>query len=322
MNALLVLAALLAAGAAWQRLELARAARAPLARGRMADAGGFRLRIAESGAAHAGPTVLLECGIAGPTSASWAWVQRGVAEFAPVVSYDRAGLGRSDEGPLPRDGRAMARELRAALAGAGIPGPFVFTGHSFGGLVARFFVDEFPADVAGVVLVESSHPRQMDAAGLRLWHDGVRVLLALSPLLTGIGLVRAIVRVAPLPAMRLPEPERSEQLGHQSSARHWRGVAREFDAWLPRTAPQAAACGTFGSRPLVVLTAGGSAAHYPGWAACQADLVRLSDDAVHRVVPGADHALMITDPRQSRAVVDAIRDVAAAVRERRPLAKH
>ena len=287
----------------------------------MVDAGGFRLRVVASGASHPGPAVVLECGIAGPTSASWAWVQRGVAEFAPVVSYDRAGLGLSDEGPLPRDGRAIARELRATLANAGIPGPFVFVGHSFGGLVARLFTREFSDDVAGLVLAESSHPRQMEQAGLRLWHDGVRVLLRCAPLLTGLGLVRAIVRLAPLPATRLPEPERSEQLGHQSSARHWRGVEREFDSWLASTAPQAAACGTLGSRPLVVLTAGGSATHDPGWAGYQADLAGLSSDSERRLVPGGDHALLVTDPRQSRAVVDAIRDVVAAVRERRPLAR-
>lgn len=310
--------ALLGAGAVWQRVALARTARRPLARGRFADAGGFRLRIVPAGGSHPAPTVLLECGIAGPTSASWAWVQRGVAEFAPVISYDRAGLGLSDAGPTPRDGRAIGRELRVALANAGIPGPFVFVGHSFGGLVARVFTDEFPGDVAGLVLVESSHPRQMEQTALRLWHDGVLVLLRLAPLLTGLGLVRAVVSVAPLPAMRLPEPERSEQLGHQSSARHWRGVAREFDAWLARTAPQAAACGTFGSRPLVVLTAAGSAAHYPGWAGYQAELAKLAAGGEHRVVPGADHALLVTDPEQSRAVVEAIRDVVAAVRARRP----
>ena len=284
----------------------------------MVDAGGFRLRVVASGASHPGPAVVLECGIAGPTSASWAWVQRGVAEFAPVVSYDRAGLGLSDEGPLPRDGRAIARELRATLANAGIPGPFVFVGHSFGGLVARLFTREFADDVAGLVLAESSHPRQMEQAGLRLWHDGVRVLLRCAPLLTGLGLVRAIVRLAPLPATRLPEPERSEQLGHQSSARHWRGVAREFDAWDSRTSPEAAGC-TLGARPLVVLTAGESARHYPGWAGFQAELARLSSDAVHRVVPGADHALLVVNEAQSRALVEAVRDVLAAVRERRPL---
>lgn len=284
------------------------------------DAGGLRLRIVPAGGSRPGPAVLLECGIGGPTSASWAWVQRGVEPFAPVVSYDRAGLGRSDEGPLPRDGRAMAGELRAALAAAGIAGPFVFVGHSFGGLLARIYTDLFPADVAGVVLVESSHPRQMEQAGLRLWHDTVRALLWAAPALTGLGIVRAVVRVAPLPATRLPEPERSEQLAHQSGARHWRGVAREFDAWLARTAPQAGACGTLGARPLVVLTAEGSAKGYPGWAGYQAELARLSTDGVHRVVPGADHALLVTDRAQSLAIVEAIRDVVNAVRERRPLA--
>lgn len=316
----LALALAVAAGAAWQRAALAREARRPLARGALVDAGGHRLRVAAAGAGQPGPAVVLECGIAGPTSASWAWVLRGVAEFAPVVACDRAGLGLSDEGPLPRDGRTIARELRAALERAGVAGPYVLVGHSFGGLVARVFTDAFPAEVAGVVLVDSSHPEQMRRRRLRLWRDGVRAMLRAAPLAAGTGLLRALVALFPVPAKRLPEPERSEQLAFLSGARHWRGVAREFDAWGPLTSPQAAACGSLGSRPLVVLTAGESARHYPGWAGFQADLARLSAGAVHRVVPGADHALLVVDEAQSRAVVEAIRDVVLAVRGRRPLA--
>lgn len=283
------------------------------------DAGGFRLWLVASGAEKPGPTVLLECGIAGPTSASWGWVQRGVEAFAPVVSYDRAGLGRSDPAPLPRDGRSMVRELRAALAGAGHDGPFVLVGHSFGGLLARLFADAYPGDVAGVVLVDSSHPRQAARGGLRLWHVCMQGAVGLARWAAHVGLLRALARVAPLPLRHLPEPERSEQRGHYARASHWQGVAREFDAWSPHTTPQVEACASLGARPLVVLTAGLSARHYPGWSACQADLAGLSSDAVHRVVPGADHARVVLDREQSRAVVAAIRDVLVAVRAGRPL---
>lgn len=318
---LLALAASLAAGASWQRLALAREARRPLARGRFVDAPGVRLRVAASGEARPGPVVVLDCGIAGPTSASWAWVQRGVAAFAPVVSYDRAGLGLSGPGALPRDGRTLARELRAALAAAGQAPPFVLVGHSFGGLLARLFADEFPGDVAGVVLVDSSHPRQARRAGLRLWHELMHAALRLAPWAAHAGLMRALAALAPLPTRRLPEPERSEQLGHYARPSHWRGACREFDAWRPLTNAQVESCGRLGDRPLVVLTAGLSARHYPGWAERQAELAGLSSDAVHRVAAGADHALLVLDEVQSQAVVEAVRDVVAAVRGRRPLAR-
>jgi hypothetical protein len=69
----------------------------------------------------------------------------------------------------------------------------------------------------------------------------------------------------------------------------------------------------------VVLTAGLSLKHWPGWTGFQAELARLSTDAEHRVFPDADHALLVVDEIQSREVVKAVRDVVTAVREGRPL---
>lgn len=317
---LLAIAGLLAAVALWHRLSLARELRLPLASGRMVDAGGFRVRIVSEGESHPGPTVVLECGIAGPTSASWAWVRRGVQRFAPVVAYDRAGLGRSEPGPLPRDGRTIARELHAALASAGIAPPYIIVGHSFGGLIARIFTAEFPADVVGIVLVDSTHPQQLWRPGIRHWHDGVRALLKVAPFSTALGLMRAVVQFTAVPAKHLPEPERTEQLGILSGESHWRGVAREFASWRSLTSPQASACVSLGPRPLVVLTAGLSIKHWPGWTGFQAELARLSPDAEHRLIPGADHALLVVHEAESRAVIEAVRDVVTAVREHRPLA--
>lgn len=323
MTALLLsLAGLLiavAALAAWHRFSLAKELRRPLASGRMVDAGGFQLRMVSEGESQPGPTVVLECGIAGPTSASWAWVRRAVQQFAPVVSYDRAGLGASEPGSLPRDGRTIARELRTALANAGVAPPYVFVGHSFGGLVARIFTAEFPDDVVGVVLVDSTHPHQLRRAGISHWYDSVHALLRLAPIASELGLVRAIVRLTQIPPKHLPEPERAEHFGYLSGARHWRGVAREFGSWRTLTAAQAAACESLGSRPLVVLTAGLSLQQWPGWPGFQAEIARLSSDAEQRVFPAADHALLVVNEIQSRVVVQAVLDVVTAVRERRPL---
>ena len=316
---LLAFAGLLAAGAIWHRLSLARELRRPLASGRMVDAGGHQVHLVTEGESQPGPTVVLECGIAGPTSASWAWVRRGVERFAPVVAYDRAGLGRSEPGPLPRDGRTIARELRAALANAGIAPPYVFVGHSFGGLIARIFTAEFPADVVGVVLVDSTHPQQLRRPVISHWYDSVRALLKVEPVASALGIVRAIIQLTHVPARNLPEPERTEQLGYLSGESHWRGVEREFDSWATLTAPQAAACTSLGPRPVVVITAGLSIKHWPGWTGFQAELARLSPDAEQRLFPGADHALLVVDETQSREVVKAVHDVVTAVRERRPL---
>jgi pimeloyl-ACP methyl ester carboxylesterase len=73
-----------------------------------------------------------------------------------VCVYDRAGTGASGAGPSPRTPLHMVRELHLLLTRARLPGPYVLVGHSFGGLLVRFFAATYPHDVAGMVLVDSS----------------------------------------------------------------------------------------------------------------------------------------------------------------------
>lgn len=54
------------------------------------------------------------------------------------------------------------RELRGLLDGSGVGRPFVLVGHSAGGLYVREYALEHPEDVAGIVLIESSSPQQID----------------------------------------------------------------------------------------------------------------------------------------------------------------
>src|SRR5688572_27011840 len=127
--------------------------------GRLVDVGGFRLHVLESGDPSASPTVILDAGMVS-FSSNWAWVQPELAKVTRVVAYDRAGLGWSDPGPKPRDAGQSARELHVALQRMGITGPFVLAGHSYGGLAVRAFAALYPDEVAGMVLVDGSHPDQ------------------------------------------------------------------------------------------------------------------------------------------------------------------
>lgn len=120
-------------------------------------------------------TVVFENGAGAPLE-TWGKVQPDVSGFARTVSYDRAGIGLSDEGPLPRDGRRIAGELRRALLSAGIAPPYILVGASFGGPYIRVFAGVYPDDVAGMVLVDPTPDNQRfdDAAGvpaLESWPD-------------------------------------------------------------------------------------------------------------------------------------------------------
>jgi pimeloyl-ACP methyl ester carboxylesterase len=112
----------------------------------------MRMLVSGSGAS----TVVFENGL-GPPLEMWGKVQPHVSRFARTVTYDRAGVGLSDDGPLPRDGQQIVRELRFALRAAGLPPPYVLVGASLGGLYIRVFAGTYPEEVSGMVLVDPTH---------------------------------------------------------------------------------------------------------------------------------------------------------------------
>ena len=116
--------------------------------------GGRAMRMLVSGTGES--TVVFENGL-GPPLEMWGKVQPHVSRFARTLTYDRAGVGLSDDGPSPRDGQQIARELRDALRAAGLPPPYVLVGASLGGLYIRVFAGTYPEDVSGMVLVDPTH---------------------------------------------------------------------------------------------------------------------------------------------------------------------
>jgi pimeloyl-ACP methyl ester carboxylesterase len=122
--------------------------------GKLVDVGGYRLHLNCIG--KSGTTIVLISG-AGDFSFDWGLVQSGVSRFARVCSYDRAGLAWSDSGPTPRTMRQDAYELHTLLKAARIKAPYVLVGHSIGGLIARVYAGQYPDEVVGMVLVDSTH---------------------------------------------------------------------------------------------------------------------------------------------------------------------
>jgi pimeloyl-ACP methyl ester carboxylesterase len=91
----------------------------------------------------------------------WAKVFTEIQRSTRILMHDRAGLGSSDGSDLPRGSVEMVRDLRAILSAAHVQPPYVLVGHSIGGLNVQTFAAQFPREVAGVVLVDSSHPDQV-----------------------------------------------------------------------------------------------------------------------------------------------------------------
>ena len=312
---------LAATGAAFEAIAATRDAAAYPPPGRLVDVGGHRLHISCLGTDS--PTVVFESGLAN-MSADWANIQPRAAATSRACAYDRAGIGWSDDGPQPRDPRRIAQELHTLLTTAGVPGPYVLVGQSFGGLYVRTFADLFPEDIAGMVLVDASHPD--------MWARAPAELTAAMVPSTGMGL--AYRGLAHLGFNRLTSSFPADcglSPQHCGEERAWTVSARKTDAYVaemgaPDRDAQVRATRTVGDRPLVVLTATDHANEFgpyaaevaPLWQQMQAELAALSTNSSHYVVEGATHSSL--QLKDADTTSTAIAHVVQAVRRGQPLA--
>jgi pimeloyl-ACP methyl ester carboxylesterase len=111
------------------------------------------------------PTVVFESGW-GDWAPAWSVVQPRISKWTRACSYDRAGAGFSDPGPMPRTSVRIADELHAALHHAGVAGPYILVGSSFGGDPVRTFADRYMREVAGLVLVDAD-PDDLEPEAMR-----------------------------------------------------------------------------------------------------------------------------------------------------------
>ena len=258
------------------------------------------------------PTVVLFNGL-GEFSASWARIVDGTAPTTRVCAYDRPGQGWSDDLAEPQDAAAATEDLHALLEAAGETGPFVLVGHSIGGPYALTYADQYPDEVAGMVLLDSTSPHQFDAIpSYPRTYAMMRRAYGVMPTLARLGLG------ALLEGSHLPADEAGPVDDMNASPRAGRN-GRDEVSMLPEVFRQAQRLTTLGDRPLVVLTSSASAHDTGGWTAAQNQLAALSSDVVHSVVD-ASHQGMVEDPAGAAASIEAITSVVRAVRNDTPLA--
>lgn len=125
----------------------------------MVDVGGRKLACTRYG--KGAPTVVLVSGFRAPQR-YWNPVIPALAEVTTVVAYDRPGIGESELGTAPNHGAQAAADLHRLLAVLAVPKPYVVVGHSYGGRIARLFAAAYPADVAAIVLEDSTHEDLLD----------------------------------------------------------------------------------------------------------------------------------------------------------------
>jgi pimeloyl-ACP methyl ester carboxylesterase len=125
----------------------------------MIDVGGRKLHCCVYGSGS--PTVVLVSGLEAP-QAYWNSVIPDLAAKTTVVTYDRAGVGKSEIGDLPAHGEQSAKDLQALLDKLAVPRTYILVGHSYGGNVVRLFASMYPEDMGGLILEDTQHEDVLD----------------------------------------------------------------------------------------------------------------------------------------------------------------
>ena len=213
----------------------------------------------------------------------WTKVFQEVQKTTRIIMHDRAGLGSSDPAPGPRTSVEMVQDLRAVLAAAQVPPPYVLVGHSIGGFNVRLFAGRYLDEVAGMVLVDSSHPDQ----------------------------IQNFASVLP--------PETTDETNSLNLLRRGPDIALSTEAIDFRAcAEQVRGIRTIGLKPLVIVSQSPQALGPPNippavwekmritWSRMQTDLLELSGLATQVVAIHSGHQIQVEEPA---LVVGAILDV-------------
>lgn len=252
-----------------------------------------------------GPTVILVSGyrndadiwdsVAIDPASGMTAVLPGVAGFTRVCAYDRPGtvldgdnVSRSDPVPMPRTALDVVEELHTLLDVAGVPGPYVLVGHSFGGLFSRLYASTYPADVDGLVLVDALPETIPDHLTPPQWVD-YRAAIQITP--------DALRGYAPLETVDVDVS--FAQMREAAAATPFRDKPLVV---ITRTEPFGIPAAALGFDPATLEV---------GWAAAQDDVVALERDARHVIADHSAHYVQITQPD---VVITAVRDVVDAAR--------
>lgn len=319
-----LVAAVAGAGALYNALALHRLRAAHPAPGAFYRVAGHTMHIYCTGTGS--PTVILEAGL-GDDWIYWQKVQPELAKTTRICSYDRAGLGWSEPQSPPQDAEVISSRLHSLLQAAHEQGPYVLVGASAGGFYLRQYFSNFPGDVAGVVLVDSSVPEQLTVFPGRMdtpesrrkrhrdanW-QWVREI-------TGYARVTGACKGEVEKGLESYAPLVASESCRPSFTRAW---LPEYDAFWA-SADEAACAHCCGEVPLLIISQdpdrpkdgwdAQSIAQQPMWSQLQDNLKRLSPHSRRIIAKLSGHHVMIDRPD---VVISGIQQVVTDVREHRP----
>jgi pimeloyl-ACP methyl ester carboxylesterase len=272
--------------------------------GKMVDVGGFKLHINCIG--EGSPTILFENG-SGNASTIWNKVVPELSKTTRTCTYDRAGIGWSETSPHARDFDQVNKELADLLTNAGEGGPFVLAGHSLGGIYVQNFANRYPDKVAGVVLIDSTHPEQFIRGidgGMLVWI--LRVVKVASP----VGIIRIVTNLS-----SESTPESLQSSAVQNSTKHHFAMANELLNSEVSFRKLSQNPMKLADKPLLVLSRSPNSP-MPGaanpeevqqtWTGLQNELAALAPNSKHITATTAGHMIQSEEPE---LVIDAIKEL-------------
>jgi pimeloyl-ACP methyl ester carboxylesterase len=286
------------------------------------DRRGSRIRYRASGHDRAPPTVVLLNGFVAPLE-QWDDVRTAVAAFAPVLAYDRGGLGLS-RGSNAYDATSQAHELLDVLHATQAKLPVVLVGYSSSALLARVFIARHPELVRGVVFIDGDTPEQiLDPAYRGRSNPGGPPPIPMDPwaymsgrtlVANALGLTRIKARDETTHGNDSERARRLARLYLLTS--HWRAAYGEGRARKRSGQAALAWPGEKTDLPLGVVSSGADSPD-----PYQRALFELNQRLAGRSTRGAfvsvsgDHNRMVEDAAQIPVVVDMIRTVVDKVRQ-------
>lgn len=278
---------------------------------------GHRMRIDCVGSGL--PTIVLDAGL-GNDGLIWGGVQPTLAKTTRVCSYDRAGFGWSDGLPPPRDADHIAAELHGLLGAAKIDGPIVLMGHSIAGIYIRDYATRYPAEVAGLIFVDSSTPLQnRHPAWKSLNAKGppgrIEMLLEKAVFAMGIPRLFGACSSSNFPMF---DPRAAKLQAEDRCREHFQAIAGEMESF-DRSGEETVHDGPYGALPILIFS------HDVAKAASEArmtdvekafdemqkDLKKLSTRSRTMIAKGSGHYIQLSRPdlieREVPVFIDQIR---------------
>jgi pimeloyl-ACP methyl ester carboxylesterase len=258
-------------------------------RDELVDIGTHRLYIHCAGIGR--PTIVIDPGL-GESYESWGYVTTELSLQTRVCAYDRAGYGRSDPGPMPRDSQRTADELHLLLANSGETGPFLLVGHSLGALNMQVYASTYPEEIAGLVLLDPSPLAWMMGEGF--------------PELRELFNQQSAAHREEVDGVSVSSDPEAKAIAAYMDA-----TASEFEEFFGRTADEVAAISSFGELPLTVIGATESDPNFGDsgqafrqfWNEESQVLARKSESGNFILAEGSSHHIHLDAPQ---VVIDAV----------------